>query len=52
MYRVGCLLEGQGGARNVDPLFAAIDTQAESVEGSNERGEVLLGALYDYAERS
>ena len=41
------LLEGAGGARNVDALFAKID---ELQETADERGEAILGALYDYAE--
>ena len=39
--------EGEGGARNVDELFAEIDTLAETAD---ERGEEILGALYEYAE--
>ncbi len=46
-HRVGRLLEGEGGARNLDALFAEIDVLAETAD---ERGEAILGALYDYAE--
>ena len=46
-HRVARLLEGEGGARNVDALFAEIDTLAETAD---ERGEQILGALYEYAE--
>jgi exodeoxyribonuclease-1 len=46
-HRVARLLEGEGGARNVDELFAEIDTLAETAD---ERGEQILGALYEYAE--
>jgi exodeoxyribonuclease I len=46
-HRAARLLEGAGGARNVDALFAEIDTLSESAD---ERGEAILGALYDYAE--
>lgn len=46
-HRAARLLDGEGGARNVDALFAAIDTLAETAD---ERGEAILGALYDYAE--
>jgi exodeoxyribonuclease I len=46
-HRVARLLEGEGGARNVDALFAQIDTLAETVD---QKGEEILGALYDYAE--
>ena len=46
-HRAARLLDGKGGARNVDALFAEIDTLAETAD---ERGEAILGALYDYAE--
>jgi exodeoxyribonuclease-1 len=46
-HRVARLLEGEGGARNVDALFAEIDTLAETAD---ERAEEILGALYEYAE--
>ena len=49
-HRVARLLEGEGGARNVDALFADIDAQAETAQGATAQGEILLGALYDYAE--
>ncbi|AMM26221.1 exodeoxyribonuclease I [Variovorax sp. PAMC 28711] len=46
-HRAGRLLEGEGGARNVDVLFSEIDALSETAD---ERGEELLGALYEYAE--
>jgi len=46
-HRTARLLEGEGGARNVDALFAEIDALAETAD---ERAEAILGALYDYAE--
>ncbi|MDQ3060693.1 MAG: exodeoxyribonuclease I [Pseudomonadota bacterium] len=46
-HRAARLLEGEGGARNVDALFAEIDALSENAD---ERGEAILGALYDYAE--
>lgn len=46
-HRVARLLEGEGGARNVDALFAEIDTLAETAD---PRAEEILGALYEYAE--
>ncbi|WP_332777754.1 exodeoxyribonuclease I [Polaromonas sp.] len=46
-HRVARLLEGEGGARNVDALFAEIDTLSETAD---ERGQAILSALYDYAE--
>lgn len=47
-HRVARLLEGEGGARNVDAYFAQIDELAQ--EAQDERTESLLSALYDYAE--
>lgn len=46
-HRAARLLEGEGGTRNVDALFAEIDALQESAD---ERAEAILGALYDYAE--
>ncbi|ABM37245.1 exodeoxyribonuclease I [Polaromonas naphthalenivorans] len=46
-HRAARLLDGEGGARNVDALFAGIDALAQTAD---ERGEAILGALYDYAE--
>ncbi|MDO9404305.1 MAG: exodeoxyribonuclease I [Polaromonas sp.] len=46
-HRAARLLEGEGGARNVDALFSQIDTLSDTAD---ERGEAILGALYDYAE--
>lgn len=46
-HRAAWLLEGEGGARNVDALFARIDVLSETAD---ERGEAILGSLYDYAE--
>jgi exodeoxyribonuclease I len=46
-HRAARLLEGEGGARNVDALFAEIDALQETTD---EQGEAILGALYDYAE--
>ncbi len=46
-HRAARLLEGEGGARNVDALFAEIDILSETAD---ERGELILGALYDYVE--
>lgn len=40
------LLDGAGGARTLEQLFATIDTLAETAD---ERGEAILSALYDYA---
>lgn len=47
-HRAARLLEGEGGARNVDAYFAQIDELAQTA--SDERAEELLSQLYDYAE--
>jgi exodeoxyribonuclease-1 len=41
------LHDGAGGARTLEALFNEIDTLAETTD---ERGEAILGALYEYAE--
>jgi exodeoxyribonuclease-1 len=41
------LLEGEGGHKSVDQYFEEIDRLSESAD---ERGEAILGALYDWAE--
>jgi exodeoxyribonuclease-1 len=46
-HRVARLFEGVGSVRTVDALFDEIDKLSESAD---ERGQELLGALYDYAE--
>jgi len=46
-HRAARLFEGEGGARSVDQLFGEIDVLSETAD---ERGEEILGALYDYAE--
>ena len=46
-HRASRLLQGSAGARHVDALFAEIDALADTAD---ERGEAILGALYDYAE--
>jgi exodeoxyribonuclease-1 len=45
-HRVACLIDGAGGARTVEQLQSEIDSLSESAD---ERGEAILGALYDYA---
>ena len=47
MHRAARLLEGEGGARNVDQFFGEIDALAETADA---RAEDILGALYEYAE--
>ena len=46
-HRASRLFEGAGGARTVQALFDEMDLLAETAD---ERGEAVLGALYDYAE--
>jgi exodeoxyribonuclease-1 len=46
-YRAARLFDGEGGARTIDGLFSEIDALSETAD---ERGEEILGALYDYAE--
>jgi len=46
-YRAAKLIEGEGGALNVDQFFAEIDTLAATAD---ERAEAILGELYEYAE--
>lgn len=48
VHRAARLLEGEGGARNVDAFLAELDVLSETAD---ERGEAVLGALYEYAER-
>jgi exodeoxyribonuclease-1 len=45
-HRCARLLDGAGGARSVEQLFGEIDGLSE---GADDRGEAILGALYDYA---
>lgn len=47
VHRAARLLEGEGGARNVDAFLAELDVLSETAD---ERGEAVLGALYEYAE--
>ena len=46
-HRAARLFDGAGSARTIDELFAQIDALYESAD---ERGEAILGALYDWAE--
>ncbi|MFN3376577.1 MAG: exodeoxyribonuclease I [Burkholderiaceae bacterium] len=47
-HRAALLYDGAGGARTIEQLFAQID---ELFETADERGQNILGALYDYAEQ-
>ncbi|ABD69797.1 Exodeoxyribonuclease I subunit C [Rhodoferax ferrireducens T118] len=46
-HRSARLFDGEGGALTIEQLFEELDSLAESAD---ERGEAILGALYDYAE--
>ncbi len=46
-HRCARLFDGEGGALTIEQLFEELDSLAESAD---ERGEAILGALYDYAE--
>jgi len=46
-HRAARLLQGEAGARTLQSLSDELDQLAENTD---ERGEALLGALYDYAE--
>jgi len=46
-HRAARLLEGEGGALTLTALFDQLDQLAETAD---ERGDAVLGALYDYAE--
>lgn len=46
-HRAARLLEGEGGARNVDALLAQLEVLSET---ANEKGQAVLEALHEYAE--
>lgn len=46
-HRAERLFDGAGGARTIETLSAEIDALSESAD---QRGEEILGALYDYTE--
>ena len=46
-HRAELLFDGAGGVRTIEVLFNEIDKLSETAD---ERGESILGALYDYAE--
>ncbi|HEX5312834.1 exodeoxyribonuclease I [Aquabacterium sp.] len=45
------LHEGQGGAMSLSQFFERIDALSEQLSDEDERGQDILGALYDYAEQ-
>jgi exodeoxyribonuclease-1 len=50
-HRSQRLLEGAGGSLSLQALFEAIDALGEKLPDDDERGQDILGALYDYAEQ-
>jgi exodeoxyribonuclease-1 len=46
-HRAACLIDGRGGARTAEQMFAMIDALSETAD---ERAEEILGDLYDYAD--
>ena len=50
-HRSQRLLEGAGGSLSLQALFEAIDALGEKLSDDDERGQDILGALYDYAEQ-
>ena len=46
-HRAACLIEGEGGTRTAEQMFAMIDALSETAD---ERAEEILGDLYDYAD--
>ncbi len=46
-HRTACLHQGAGSSRSLAAFFEQIDALSEQAD---ERGEAILGALYDYAE--
>ena len=49
--RVARLHEGQGGGLSLQAFFERIDALSETLSDDDERGQDILGALYDYAEQ-
>ena len=47
---VARLHEGQGGGLSLPAFFERIDALSETLSEDDERGQDILGALYDYAE--
>ena len=49
--RLAGLHEGQGGGLSLQAFFERIDALSETLSDDDERGQDILGALYDYAEQ-
>ncbi|HEX2011041.1 MAG TPA: exodeoxyribonuclease I, partial [Roseateles sp.] len=50
-HRAARLHEGEGGAQTLAAFFERIDVLGEALGEDDERGQDILGALYDYAEQ-
>lgn len=50
-HRAARLHEGEGGAQTLAAFFERIDALGEQLAEDDERGQDILGALYDYAEQ-
>jgi len=50
-HRAAKLHQGAGGAQTLVAFFELIDQLGDKLEESDERGQDILGALYDYAEQ-
>jgi len=50
-HRAARLLDGAGGAQTLAAFFEQIDQLGQQLDESDERGQDILGALYDYAEQ-
>ncbi|QPF73452.1 exodeoxyribonuclease I [Roseateles sp. DAIF2] len=50
-HRAARLHEGEGGAQTLATFFERIDALGEALAEDDERGQDILGALYEYAEQ-
>jgi exodeoxyribonuclease-1 len=50
-HRAARLLDGEGGAQTLSAFFERIDALGENLAEDDERGQDILGALYEYAEQ-
>jgi exodeoxyribonuclease-1 len=50
-HRTDRLIDGAGGATTLQAFFDRIDALGETLADDDERGQAILGALYDYAEQ-
>jgi exodeoxyribonuclease I len=50
-HRADRLIDGVGGATTLQAFFDHIDALSETLADDDERGQAILGALYDHAEQ-